>query len=66
MIYDPAGEGVITAADQAGNVDYTPYEGFKVAGKISQVYLRGKLSVDDGRILEDRGGQFIPRDRGSL
>ena len=66
VIYDPAGEGVITAADQAGNVDYTPYEGFKVAGKISQVYLRGKLSVDDGRILEARGGQFIPRDRGSL
>lgn len=61
VVYDPEGKTKIAAADQVCNVDYNPFEGFEVAGHISQVWLRGRLSVDEGKILEDRGGQYIPR-----
>ena len=66
VVYDPNGESVITAADQVANVDYAPYEGTKIAGHIAQVWLRGKLSVEEGRVLADRGGIYIPRKKSSL
>jgi len=61
VVYDPDGTSKITAADQVCNVDYAPYEGYEIAGHIARVYLRGKLSVDEGTVLDDRGGQYIPR-----
>ncbi len=61
VIYDPNGEKTITARDQLINVDYNPYEGFRVQGGIEKVYLRGRLSVENGKVLEDKGGIFIPR-----
>lgn len=61
VVYDPAADSVITAADQAMNVDYSPYEGFRTAGSVSQVYLRGALAVDHGKVLAGPEGRFIPR-----
>ena len=66
VVYDPNGESVITAADQVANVDYAPYEGTKIVGHIAQVWLRGKLSVEEGTVLADRGGIYIPRKKSSL
>ena len=66
VVYDPEGTTTITAADQVANVDYAPYEGTRIAGHIAQVWLRGKLSVENGKVLEDRGGQYIPRGKCSL
>ena len=63
VVYDPVGTTTITAADQVANVDYAPYEGTEISGHIAQVWLRGKLSVEEGKVLEDRGGQYIPRGR---
>ncbi len=60
VVYDPAARGVITAADQAQNTDYTPYEGMETAGAVARVYLRGRLAADRGRVLETQG-QFIRR-----
>ena len=60
VVYDPDAEGVITAADQAQHTDYTPYEGYRTAGTIRQVYLRGALAVDRGEVLPTEG-KFIPR-----
>ena len=66
MVYDPEGTTVVTAADQAANVDYAPFEGYEIAGHIAKVFLRGALRVEEGRILDDRGGQFIPRGKCEL
>lgn len=66
VVYEPSGKSVITAADQVANVDYAPYEGTQIAGHIAQVWLRGKLSVEEGKVLEDRGGQYIPRGKSNL
>ena len=62
MVYDPKGEHAIHARDMIANVDYNPYEGFPINGSIRQVWLRGRLSVENGKVLEDKGGQYIPRD----
>ena len=61
VVYDPAADSIITATDQAMNVDYSPYEGFRTAGSIAQVYLRGNLAVDHGKVLAGSDGQFITR-----
>ena len=61
VVYDPAADSIITAADQAMNVDYSPYEGFHTAGSVARVYLRGALAVDHGQVLAGPDGQFIPR-----
>ncbi len=66
VVYEPKGETTITAADQAANVDYAPYEGYAVAGHIAQVWLRGRQVVQEGKILDDRGGIYIPRGKSSL
>lgn len=63
VVYDPNGKTKITAADQLANVDYAPYEGFEVFGRIASVYLRGTPAVQDGEVLNDRGGVYIPRGR---
>ncbi len=62
VVYDPKGEHAIHARDMIANVDYNPYEGFPINGSIRQVWLRGRLSVENGKVLEDKGGQYIPRD----
>jgi len=61
VVYDPRAEGVVTAAGQLQNVDYTPYEGFKVQGRVDRVYLRGQCAVDRGTVLLDGAGRFVPR-----
>ena len=66
VVYDPAPEAFIHAADSVGAADYTPFEGFRVQGRIDQVYLRGRLSVENGRVLDENGGIYIPRGKSSL
>ena len=66
VVYDPAVDGLITAADQVANVDYAPYEGVRTAGHIAQVWLRGELSVEEGKLLSEPKGKYIPRGKCSL
>lgn len=66
VVYDPGADTVITAANQAQNVDYTPYEGMTTAGSIEKVYLRGRLAVDRGEVLLRDEGQFILRGKCQL
>ena len=66
VVYDPFGEKVLRAEDLITNVDYSPYEGFRIAGGISRVYLRGKLAVAGGEVLLDRDGVYIPRGKSTL
>ncbi len=66
VVYDPDGITKITAKNQVCAVDYAPYEGYEISGHIAQVWLRGSLAVNEGEILADRGGEFIPRGKCSL
>jgi dihydropyrimidinase len=44
-------------------VDYSAYEGFEVQGWSEVVLSRGRVMVDDGKLLSEGGGQFIKRAR---
>lgn len=66
VILDPKGETKITAADTVGAADYAPLEGAVLPGRIASVYLRGRLSVENGSLLAEPRGQFLPRENGRL
>lgn len=61
VILDPDTTGILTADGQPSKADYCPYEGWKTNGMITQVWLRGQLAVDNGKILTGPIGTFVPR-----
>ena len=67
VVYDPGASHVIRAEDCVANVDYNPYEGFVTAGGIRQVWLRGALSVEEGKVLaQEPAGKYMARGKNSL
>ncbi|MEP6896545.1 MAG: hypothetical protein ABI986_13135, partial [Chloroflexota bacterium] len=45
----------IKAAEQYSKCGWTPFEGWKVKGKVRKVVLRGKVAFEDGKILVEQG-----------
>ena len=66
VVYDPRASHVIRADDSLSRSDYNPYEGFVTTGGITQVYLRGRLAVDQGAVLPAPDGRYLPRGKNSL
>ena len=66
VVYDPEASHVIRADDCVANVDYNPYEGFVTSGSISQVWLRGRLAVENGTVLDGPEGKYMVRGKNSL
>ncbi len=66
VIIDPNKEGVISADTQMYNMDYSPFEGFALKGCIDQVFLRGQLVVDDGKLVKEKAGTYIFREKKQL
>ncbi len=62
VIFDPNKEHTLSVETHHMNVDYSAYEGWEVKGKCETVLLRGKIAVDKGETMIDKGyGQFIKR-----
>lgn len=66
VIWDPDAEDVITAGKQMQNVDYTPYEGWRIKGKPIQVFLRGRMVCQDGRVAVPGQGRYLHRGPSAL
>ena len=67
VVYDPGASHVIRAEDCVANVDYNPYEGFVTSGGIRQVWLRGALSVEAGKVLaQEPAGKYMARGKNAL
>jgi carbamoyl-phosphate synthase/aspartate carbamoyltransferase/dihydroorotase len=45
----------IQAADQFTRCGWTPFEGWKVKGKVTKVVLRGKTAFEDGKFFVEPG-----------
>ena len=43
------------AADQFTKCNWTPFEGWKIKGKVRKVVLRGQVAFEDGKILVEKG-----------
>jgi dihydropyrimidinase len=66
LVWDPNKRHTISAATSHMRCDYNLYEGMKVKGVPTQVYLRGKRIVNGELWLgENGGGQFIKRSPGA-
>jgi dihydropyrimidinase len=64
VLFDPEARHVLSAATHHMNVDYSAYEGWEVTGKVQTVLLRGKVAIDRGKCLVEKGyGQFIRRSK---
>ena len=66
VVYDPRADHVLHAKDMASACDYSPYEGMEIRGGIAQVYLRGGLAVNGGKVLAGTDGKYIARGFGKL
>jgi dihydropyrimidinase len=59
-IWDPHATWTIANADLHHAVDYTPYEGITVTGRVTETVIRGRVVQRDGRLLVEKGsGQFL-------
>jgi dihydropyrimidinase len=60
-IWDQTRETTVTAGILHDNVGYTPYEGRRLRGWPVTVLSRGRIVVDDGKLVAARGsGVFLP------
>jgi dihydropyrimidinase len=62
VLFDPTARRTLRASDLHHTSDYTPYEGFALAGAVRSVFVRGRPVIRDGAFVGQRGfGQFIGR-----
>ncbi len=66
VVYDPQADHILRAEDMVSRAGYTPYEGFVTHGSVSQVWLRGKLMVENGHVIGEQKGQYIVRGKSAL
>lgn len=59
VVWNPEEEWVMGAASQQSACDYCPMEGTKIRGRAEQVYLRGNLAAQNGKILLEKAGSYI-------
>ena len=62
VVLNPNKTKVIKAEDQVQNVDYTPYENYRLNCEIERVYLRGKEVSRNGKIIDNfPTGKYLKR-----
>ena len=64
VLFDPNMQHTISAATHHMNTDYSAYEGWHLTGKCKTILLRGKVVIDDGKCLVEKGyGKYIKRNK---
>jgi dihydropyrimidinase len=62
VVYDPERKHVLSASTHHMDVDYSCYEGMEVQGGSDLVLSRGKVIVEDGQYVGQKGdGRFLKR-----
>ena len=49
----------LSAKSQQSRSDYCPLEGTRLVGRAKQVYLRGTLAAENGKILRPCAGKYV-------
>lgn len=66
VLLRPGVKDVICAKDQLQNVDYAPFEGTEVTGRIETVFLRGQKVVEHHKVVKEKKGKFVERGKYTL
>lgn len=63
VIWDPKYRGTLSAKKQHMNLDYNPFEGWKITGRPHVVTVRGEVAAKDGKFVGKLGrGQLLKRE----
>jgi dihydroorotase len=66
LVLDLKEKGKIDVDEFHSKARYSPFEGWKTAGNVRKVFLRGRLAYDDEDFLVRPGyGRFIPGEKGA-
>lgn len=60
VLVDPTARWVIEDAMVHSKAGWTPYAGRAVQGRVVATYLRGQLVAEDGAVVSDPLGRFVP------
>ena len=64
VLIDPDRTIEVDHATMETNADWSPYQGWKLAGFAESTYSRGRKIVDDYKFVGERGwGRWLPRER---
>lgn len=66
VVWNPEVKRILSKETQLTAADYHPYEGTDVWGMAEQVYLRGHLTTEGGKVVKERVGTYLYRNRGGL
>ena len=66
VVWDPARASRLTLAGLGDGLDWSPYDGFEVPGRVRDVFARGDRVVADGRFTgEEHRGAYLAAGRGT-
>ncbi|MDO5147177.1 MAG: dihydropyrimidinase [Eubacteriales bacterium] len=60
VVWNPDANWTIRADQSYSAAGYSPMEGTEINGRAEKVYLRGRLAAENGQILEEKLGVYIP------
>jgi len=61
VVWDPEVKRTLSKETQLAAADYHPYEGTDVWGMAEQVYLRGHLTAQGGKVVKEKIGTYLYR-----
>jgi dihydropyrimidinase len=62
VVFDPTASHTLSAESHHMRCDYSAYEGWKVTGKVRDVFLRGTHAIEKGKALVGKGfGPYLRR-----
>jgi allantoinase len=60
-LVDPDTSWVVDPADSFSAQEYTPFEGFEIGSKVTDVWLRGRQVLEAGNVVGAPTGQYLRR-----
>lgn len=60
IIVDPEGRRTLADGDVLSKAGWTPYAGRVVRGKVLSTYVRGRLVAQEGKVVGERVGRYLP------
>ncbi|MEV0248638.1 dihydroorotase family protein [Nocardia sp. NPDC050712] len=61
VLVDPTAEWTVRAADSESAQEYTPFEGFTMNARVTEVFLRGHHVYRDGKVQGEPRGRYLRR-----
>ncbi|MEV6773862.1 dihydroorotase family protein [Nocardia sp. NPDC051030] len=61
VLVDPDARWIVRAADSESAQEYTPFEGFEMNARVTDVFLRGHHICADGHVQGDPRGRYLHR-----